>query len=188
MIVAVYGGAFSPPHVGHAMVISWVLSTGLADTVTMVPSRDHPFGKSMAPFDDRVDFCEALVRDMGLHRGLVTVSRIEATQPAPNYSIHLLRTLRSISPQRDRFRFVMGADNLAARDRWHGFEEIIEEFAPIFVGRAGAPRPAEIMSPDFPDVSSTEIRERLRAGLPVNHLLTKSVRALCEQRRCYSDG
>lgn len=174
--IAVYGGAFSPPHVGHGMLISWILATGQADYVVIVPSAAHPFGKRMAPFYHRKSWCQALVEDMSLPEYLVTVSEIEQTLPAPNYTVNLLRAVQEKYPG-DRIRCVMGADNLALRAKWHGFDDIQREFDPIFANRVGValPEGVEIASPVFPDISSTDVRRRLAEGLPVDHLLTVTV-------------
>ena len=174
MVFAIYGGAFGPPHVGHAMVTTWILWTGQADRVILAPAADHPFGKKMAPLQTRMDYCRALIKDIG--GGSVGVSDVEASLPAPNYTINLLRWFQSKHPS-DTIRCVMGADNLVARDRWYGFEDIVREFSPIFVNRAGVVLPpgVEVASPVFPEVSSTEVRRRVAEGLPIDHLVTKSV-------------
>jgi nicotinate-nucleotide adenylyltransferase len=171
MVVAVYGGAFNPPHVGHAMVASWILWTGRADQVVLVPSSDHPFGKPMASFDLRLRLCAALSEELG--RG-VGWSDIERGLPRPSHTINLLRAIREKSPH-DRVRFVMGVDNLLLREKWFGFDDIEREFDPIFVDRAGIVHDLTLDSPKFPDVSSTEIRKRIVEGLPINHLVTKGV-------------
>lgn len=125
-VIAVFGGAFSPPHVGHAMVASWVKLTGLADLVVLVPAANHPFGKSMASFDLRIKMCEALAMDLG---SWAKVSEWERLLPRPNYTINLLRALRDLYQGREggflahpdtRVRCVMGVDNLLARDKWFG--------------------------------------------------------------------
>lgn len=177
MLTAVFGGAFNPPHVGHAMVVSWIIMTGQAERVILVPAADHPFQKKMAPFRTRVMYCHALVRDLGLSRRRVLVSDVEAGLPTPNYSINMLRHLASEFPA-DTLRFVMGADNLARRADWFDFDGIVREFNPIFVNRAGVVLPhagVEILSPVFPDVSSTEVRTRREAGLSVDHLVPRHV-------------
>jgi nicotinate-nucleotide adenylyltransferase len=174
--VAVYGGAFNPPHVGHAMVVSWILMTGAADRVILVPAADHPFGKKMAPFATRLAYCQAFAQDIDPGAGRVSWDECEAELPTPNYSINLLRHIRAKCPG-DKLRFVMGADNLARRADWFGFDDIVREFDPIFVNRAGVvlPEGVEVLSPVFPDVSSTDVRGRLEAGLPVSHLVSQGV-------------
>lgn len=174
MNVAVFGGGFNPPHVGHAMVASWVKLTDLADEVWLVPSFSHPFGKTMPPFLHRVGLCRALATELG---EWVRVPDVEASLPLPTgYTLDLLRHLRSMQPEHT-FRFVMGSDNLNLSSEWHGFEEIRNEFNPIFVQRAGAESPdtRAACSPVFPDVSSTDIRRRLACGEPVSHLVPASV-------------
>lgn len=181
-VTAVFGGAFSPPHVGHATVASWILWTGLADQVLLVPAASHPFGKQMASFQRRLAYCRALAQDIDPGAGRVTWDESEGQLPAPNYSINLLRHLRSRYAHHT-LRFVMGADNLARRADWHGFDDIIREFDPIFVNREGVILPAgvEVMSPMFPNISSTEIRARIAAGAPIDHLVTTSVLQLVRE-------
>jgi nicotinate-nucleotide adenylyltransferase len=187
-VIGIYGGAFSPPHVGHALVATWILATGRADLLVFVPAANHPFGKKMAPFADRVDMCDALVLDLG-RRWRVAVSDIEASLPAPNYSINLLRAFQDLNPN-DHVRFVMGADNLAKRADWYGFDDIVREFDPIYVNRQGVVLPEGVVvdSPMFPDISSTTVRDRLAAGLPVDHLLTREVADLVRRRNLYAGG
>ena len=70
MRVAVYGGSFDPPHVGHAMVAGWLRWADRCDEVWLVPSYDHPFGKTSRPFDLRMALCEALAASVEPKRRL----------------------------------------------------------------------------------------------------------------------
>lgn len=179
--IAVYGGGFNPPHVGHALVTAWILKSGKADTVLLVPSASHPFGKQMAPFEKRVSLSCALAEDVDPEPGenpRVLVSEVEATLPAPNYTLHQLRKLREMLGPTANLRCVMGTDNLALRSKWYGFDDILVEFDPIFVNREGVEGVEDIQSPMFPNISSTEVRRRLHAGEVVDHLLTPTVRRL----------
>lgn len=169
--IAVYGGAFNPPHVGHAMVASWIKLTGQADEVWFVPSASHPFGKDMTPFEQRLEWCKALARELG---PWAVVTAAESALPQPNYTINLLRYLQTTLPD-DRFRFVMGVDNLLKRDKWFGFDDIEREFAPIYVDRGGIEHTLTLASPKFPDVSSSEVRRRLLAGESVAELVPACV-------------
>ncbi len=170
--VAVMGGSFNPPHVGHALVAGWLGWSGRADEVALVPSHQHPFGRSLAPFERRVAMCQALAHAIG---PWVTVEPIEATLPAPNYTFDMLCALAAGRPDVD-FRLVIGADVLADLPRWHRWPEIEARFSPIVVGRQGYPTPPGTV--DFPNVSSTEVRRRLAIGEPVDALLTAEVMAL----------
>lgn len=169
MRIAVYGGSFNPPHVGHAMVASWLQLCGRADQVWLIPTASHAFAKELAPFAQRVACCEALAGSLG---PWCRVSRIEAELPTPNYTFDTLSELSRRHPEHS-FRLVIGADNLEQRHLWHRWEDIAAGFDPIVVGRAGY---AEIPdAPTFPGVSSTQVRRLLAAGSPVDHLVPLAV-------------
>src|SRR3989304_5989896 len=108
MDVAICGGSFNPPHVGHAMVAAWVRWTGRADEVWLVPAWVHAFSKEMVPFERRVAWCEALCRDLG---GGVRACAVEAELPAPSFTWNTLEHLAGTHPEH-RFRLLIGADTL----------------------------------------------------------------------------
>jgi len=181
--IAVYGGSFNPPHVGHAMVASWVRWTGQADSVWLVPVYRHAFedrhGKVLAPFEDRLAWCAALADELGVG---VAVCDIERHLPAPSFTIDTLRHLAAMHAEHT-FRLVVGADVLPQVGAWRSWDEIADRFAPIVVGRQGYPAPEGRASVDFPAVSSSEVRDRLRDGRPVEHLVTAGVRGLLSAER-----
>lgn len=180
MRVAVYGGSFNPPHVGHAMVASWLLWTDRADAVWLVPVYRHAFegrhGKQLAPFLERMAWCRAFAADVG---PAVAVCGIEAELPTPSYTIDTLGHLAAAHPEHS-FRLVVGADVLEQRHAWKGWDRIEREFDPVVVGRQGYPAPRDRPSVDFPGVSSSDIRARLASGQPIRHLVTRRVAALLE--------
>src|SRR5687767_5598917 len=114
MRIAVYGGSFNPPHVGHAMVAGWLAWTGTADEVWLLPSFVHPFDKELAPFPRRVAMCEALARSVGRW---VRVETIESTLPTPSYTIDVLDALAA-RHRGHELRLVVGADVLTAVGQW----------------------------------------------------------------------
>jgi nicotinate-nucleotide adenylyltransferase len=153
--VALYGGSFNPPHVGHVLAAAYCLSTGEFDRVLVVPVYSHAFEKALAPFSDRV---EMTVRAMK-HLRNVEVSAIEGELGAPSRTLRTVERLRADHPD-FRLRVVIGTDVLAERDDWENADAIAER-APWFVlGRAGHPSP-EAPAAVLPEVSSTEIRSIL---------------------------
>ena len=169
MRVAVYGGSFNPPHVGHAMVACWLRWTERVDQVWLLPAFAHPFDKELVPFRMRVGFCEALVDSLG---PWARVEPIEEELPRPSYTIDTLGALAARHPSH-RFRLVVGADALPTLSQWKRWDLIERQFPPIVVGRQGYPEVSD--APVFPDVSSTEIRRRLRGGEAVDHLVPAAV-------------
>lgn len=166
--VAVYGGSFNPPHVGHLMVASWVLWTRRADEVWWSPSYSHPFGKDLAPFEARVNWLRALLRE---HPGM-SVCTAESEISAPSYTVDLLDYLSAQRPELS-FRLLVGADNLDDLHRWKDSGRLQDAYHPIVVGRVGYP--CEHDTVEFPGVSSTEVRRRLADGLSVEHLVPASI-------------
>ena len=57
MHVALIGGSFNPPHVGHLLAAHFVRATEPVDEVWLVPADEHPFGKPLAPFEHRLRMC-----------------------------------------------------------------------------------------------------------------------------------
>lgn len=178
MRIAVYGGSFNPPHVGHAMVASWVRWTGRADAVWLVPVFRHAFedrhGKVLAPFDDRLAWCAAMAAELGPD---FAASDVERQLPAPSFTVDTLSHLAAVHPEHT-FRLVVGADVLPQVGAWRRWGEIEDRFSPVVVGRQGYAAPPERPSVDFPSVSSSDIRARLLSGGAVDHLVTAAVRAL----------
>ncbi|MCI0570479.1 MAG: nicotinate-nicotinamide nucleotide adenylyltransferase, partial [Myxococcaceae bacterium] len=75
MEVAILGGSFNPPHVGHLLAAHFVRATQAVDEVWLMPSFRHPFGKALAPFEHRLAMCEALCRDTSGWMRAVDVER-----------------------------------------------------------------------------------------------------------------
>ena len=169
MRVAFFGGSFNPPHVGHAMVAEWLLWTRRADQVLLVPAFAHAFGKDLAPFAARLDWCRALAELLGPR---VVATDVEAGLPLPSFTVDTLDHLARLHPDWT-LRLVVGADNLLVAAKWKDWARIEAAYAPIVVGRPGYPDVPD--APVFPDVSSTEIRKRLREGSRVDHLVPAAV-------------
>lgn len=176
MRVAVYGGSFNPPHVGHGLVAAWLRWTDRADAVWLLPTFGHPFGKPLAPWEDRLELCRVLAAAVG---PWVSVCELESELPVPSYTIDTLEALERRHPAH-RFRLVVGADVVPETPKWRAWDRIEAGYDPIVVGRQGYPTPPGAV--DFPGVSSTEIRARAARGEPLDHLLVagtaETVRAL----------
>lgn len=180
MRIAVYGGSFDPPHVGHLMVAGWLRWTDRADEVWLVPVRGHPFAKESAPYDERL----ALVEAVAAHVPGTRACDVERHLPVPSYTVDTLDALARRHPEHT-FRLVVGADVLADVHRWKDWDGIEARYAPIVVGRQGWPTPPGAI--DFPGVSATEVRRRARAGESFDGLVPAAI--VDRVRRLYSsDG
>lgn len=158
MKVAVFGGSFNPPHVAHVLACALILAVEDVDRVLVVPAYQHPFAKSLAPFEDRVTMCELAMAWMPR----VEVSRVEEELGGESRT---LRTLHHLAQAHAgwRLRLVIGADILTEAPRWFGFDAIERLAPPIVLGRAGVSVPGA--GPALlPDVSSTQVRAAIERG------------------------
>jgi len=180
MRVALYGGSFNPPHVGHLLVTAYVLATGGVDEVWLLPSHRHPFGKKLAPFADRAEMCRLLASYFSAG---VSVSTVEEELGGEGFTIDTVRFLIARHPDH-AFRLVVGSDILDEAPKWRAFDEI-ERLAPLLVvARGGHPHP-EAHGPAMPEVSSTEVRARLAAGAGAEELVPRAVLAYVQASGLY---
>jgi nicotinate-nucleotide adenylyltransferase len=179
--VALLGGSFNPPHVAHVMAAYWTLATQGVREVWLLPSYRHPFGKELAPFEDRVRMCELAARDV---RGVAvcTAERDLADDPLVGKTARTLEHLVAKHPDLD-FALVMGADILPDTPKWYRWDRVLELARVIVVGRQGFPPVPG--APSLPAVSSTEIRERIARGEDVSGLVPARVLAYVEEKGLY---
>lgn len=156
-MLAVLGGSFDPPHLGHVLVPTFVLAAGMAERVLVCPCLVHPLGKALSPFEERLDWTRAA---MEVHDERVIVSDIERRRArgpgTPSFTLDLLEAVAAEHPD-ERVRLVVGSDITASgqTDRWHRWPRIEARFDPIVVPRVGS-SPAG--SGALPDIDSTAIR------------------------------
>jgi nicotinate-nucleotide adenylyltransferase len=187
--VALYGGSFNPPHLGHQLACTVALAAASppVDELWMVPAFQHAFGKPLAPFEDRVALCELAMRPFG---DRVRISRIEEELGGASYTLRTVRELTARTPGLE-IVIVIGTDLVEERARWHGFSELRELVTFLVIGRRGATAGAgpasrdQIVPVELPEVSSTEVRKRLAAGEPTVGLVDERVRAAIDARGLY---
>jgi nicotinate-nucleotide adenylyltransferase len=178
MRVALFGGSFNPPHVAHQLVALYVLETRPVDELWFVPCFKHPFEKTLEPFADRLRLCELAAAPLGPR---VKVSDVEGRLGGESRTLRTVQALRAERPGLE-LSLVIGSDLEAETASWYGAEELKALVTFIVVGRSGFSGGHEIV---LPEVSSTDVRERLRRGRPVDHLVPRAVLDYIRQRRLY---
>lgn len=158
--IAFFGGAFDPPHMSHVLAALWALETGEVDRVFVIPSGQHPFGKQPgAGFGDRMELCRLAFHRLG---DAVEVLDIEGRREGITYTIDTLRDLAQQRPGAT-WRLLVGSDNIEASRKWRAWDEIVRIAPPLVVPRMTASAQAGAPETDLTALSSTWIRERLRA-------------------------
>ena len=178
--IAVYGGSFDPPHLGHVLSVAWALSAANIDEVWVIPTWEHAFGKSHgATFEARMAMCELAfapfhdVELLDIERELGGVSR----------TLDTLEALRADHADVS-FRLLIGADVLPTTDRWHRWDDIVQLAPPLVVGREGYATPEDCLI-SIPDVSSTEVRAALERAGDVRGLVPAAVIAYVQEQGLY---
>jgi nicotinate-nucleotide adenylyltransferase len=157
--IAIFGGSFNPPHVGHLLTCQYVLATRPdLDRVLIMPAYKHPFGKKLADFRHRFEMCEHM--SLCIEGLQMQVSDVEEFLGDTSYTIDTLRYMTEEYPH-IQFALIVGSDSVANPDAWKDFDEVQKLAELIVVHRFGWKGG---QGPAFLDISSTIIREKLRSG------------------------
>jgi nicotinate-nucleotide adenylyltransferase len=165
--IALFGGSFDPPHVGHLLASAYVLATEPVEELWLVPVFAHPFQKPLqASFEHRVALCEAMA---SLLKG-ARVSRAEQELGGEGRTVDLLEHLRAKHPDK-RFAIVVGSDLDRETPTWKRWDRIQQLARVIRVSRGGSAAD----EPGMPLVSSTEVRALLKSGGDASRFVPRPV-------------
>lgn len=201
--IVLYGGSFDPIHAGHLHVARACLKHPGVDEVrfSITPQPPHKRGRSLLPLRDRVELVEAAIA--GEPRFVVDLT--ESTLPPPWYTFDTLRALRERVGPGHHVRFVIGADSLGDLPKWHRARELVHETDFLTIprdpnesldavfDRLAATFPADdvarlrvgVVAVAPLPISSTEIREAVRAGRSIDGLVPPAVERLIRERGHY---
>jgi nicotinate-nucleotide adenylyltransferase len=177
--VGVLGGTFDPPHNAHFIMAETALREVPLDKVLFMPSPDPPLksGTGVTPYNERVEMVRLAIEG----RAGVELSRLEEFRTGPSYTVDMVKHFRTTLGGEPLL--IMGADSVCDLPRWREPETILSLATLIVFPRTGyssrvpVKGNASVILFESPviDVSSTEIRERIRAGLPVGSLVPAAV-------------
>ena len=185
MNIAVFGGSFNPITLGHFFVVGHILlNDPNIDQIMVVPCFEQDGKNNLAPFDIRIEMCQAALNFFSKER--VIVSDIERN--TKSYTVDTLKKLIQLSNNKDNFRFVMGADLIESAKTWDGWNEIEKLAPPYVVGRAGIS--GSEATPICPAVSSTLIRALLEIKdyHTVQRYLSRDVLEIIKRENLYDAG
>ncbi len=176
--IGVYGGTFDPVHVGHVVVATECRHALGLDRVLLVVAGDpwQKRGKVVADAATRLLLAQAAVEGVAG----VEASDLEIVRGTASVTADTLESLAG--PQRELF-LILGADAVANMPTWRRLDDTRDLATVVVVERAGdqhasPPGPGwavERVAIPRLDVSSSEIRERLGAGRPIDGLVPSEV-------------
>ena len=184
---ALFGGTFNPLHNGHLAIAQSVLEQGLADEVWILITPCNPWKKDQALLDDRLryDMVAQAVKEMDG----VRASDFEFKLDKPSYTANTLRRISADYPDRE-FILTIGADNWVKFHNWREADFILNNYPIIVYPRQGYPIEnvsGNVTLLDCPlmDISSTQIRQMVHNGTPINELVPASVARTIKEKGLY---
>lgn len=191
--VCVYSGSFNPIHNGHIALAEYLIDRQIVDEVWVIITPQNPLKPSNTLINDNLRLQMARLALEG-RKGIV-VSDVEIHLPKPSYTIDTLRFLQSKYPLYG-FCLLIGQDNVAIFDKWKSYRQILHDFRVLVYPRNIATTTEHLKYPemqlltDVPtvDISSTDIRSRVKSGLPITGLLPDAVAEFIAEHRLYKNG
>jgi nicotinate-nucleotide adenylyltransferase len=186
--LGVLGGTFDPIHHGHLVAAQEACYQLGLDRLLFVPAGSPPH-KPSAPLTHarhRLRMIELAIAD----RPSFGLSRVDVARPGPQYTADTLQLLKEEWGPDTTLFFVEGADSLTQILEWHDPQRIVELAEIAVVDRPGVELDVDRLEQYLPglaarlhpvqmpllDISSTDLRRRVREGRPIDYLLPHPVR------------
>lgn len=190
--IGVFGGTFNPIHNGHLMIAQQAAREFALDRVLFMVAADPPHKhqrKDLAPKEARFHMVEAALAPYPQFEPF----SLELLRDGPSYTVDTMEQLHELKPNAD-WHFIIGEDALYQLEGWHEFPELAR-LTDFICMRRPMEQHKEMISPELqaqilrtkygtdvhlsdftgPNISSTEIRERLGRGESIKGLVPKSV-------------
>lgn len=192
MKIGVFGGSFNPPHKMHLNIGTELVNKQYVDNVVYVPTGSkYKYKNNLLPDNNRLEMLEILTKT----QEYLDVNDYELKDEVI-YTCETLAYFKELYPN-DEIYFICGADNLSYIDKWKNGEEILKNYKIIVMKRKGEDilellekfkeykHNIVVADIEQQDISSTEIRERLKNNENVLDVLDKDVYEYIRKNKLY---
>ncbi|MCF2646841.1 MULTISPECIES: nicotinate-nucleotide adenylyltransferase [Bacillaceae] len=184
--VGILGGTFDPPHIGHLIIANEVLHAKKLDEIWFMPNQEPPHKMKSGDVTNahRVDMVQLSIEAHTSFR----IQTIEMDREGKSYTFDTMKLLEEAYPDID-FYFIIGADMVEYLPKWYKIQELLKMVQFISVNR-----PKYELETDYPvqyvkvpdiNISSSLIRERVKAGETISFLVRDAVKRYIEENRLY---
>lgn len=185
----IFGGSFNPIHNGHVILASRLQKAARLDEVWLLVTPQNPWKKQDELLDDemRLELTRKAVEDIPR----LVASDYEFHLPKPSYSWDTLQALTKDFPDRE-FVLLIGGDNWERFTEWYQYDKILENYeinvyprTGTLIKRSSLTKNVHVRRTPLINISSTEIRELIRQGRPIDHLVPPKVALMIEEKKLY---
>jgi nicotinate-nucleotide adenylyltransferase len=196
--IGLMGGTFDPVHLGHLAIAAEAYQQLKMSEVIFVPAG-HPYFKEasqISPAKDRINMLKLALANKPHFK----ISWIEIKRPGPSYAIDTLSRMKKKYGAGTELFFIMGWDSLLTLPRWQDPRRLLGLCKLVAAPRPGYPEPdigsleaalpgisrrTVVLDRPLIDISATEIRECVRQGLSISHMVPEPVEKYIREKGLY---
>lgn len=190
--VGIFGGAFDPPHIGHLRLAQQCRERLGLEELLIVPTFHSPHKPNPnTDFEHRLEMCRRTFQGK-----IYTVTDVERQIGGEGYTINTLRKIKENYPHGTKFFLIIGGDMLFYFDKWFRYESILKECNVVAAAReedsyadltekAAELGHVKVLNLPVTEISSTEIRDKLKSGGDISELLTSEAAEYIAENKLY---
>jgi nicotinate-nucleotide adenylyltransferase len=177
--IAVMGGTFNPPHIAHLICAEEVYDLLKFDKVLFIPNAIPPHKNNNEIVDAHHRYMMTVLATKDNPH--FEVSRIELDRPGRSYTVE---TVKELMNEDTEIHWIVGADSILEMPFWKSIDELLEICHFVAINRPGYDislaeerilRKIQPIKVTEIDVSSSDIRRRIRQGLSIRYLVPSEV-------------
>ena len=175
----IFGGSFNPIHNGHIQLARQLREAAGLDVVWLMVSPQNPLKEQAGLLAD--DLRLQMARQALADEPFIEASDYEFHLPRPSYTWNTLQALKDDFPDRE-FALLIGGDNWERFPRWYRADDIVSNYQIIVYPRRGSdidlkslPPTVSVVEAELLDISSTDIRRRVRRGQPITGMVPDNI-------------
>lgn len=187
--IGLFGGSFDPVHNGHLLVAMAACEEIGLERVFFIPAAQSPFKPESRPAPPEMRL--RLLRLALAGKTHYEVDEQEIKRGGTSYTVDTVRDYRNRFPRAELF-YLVGADHIPQLHKWRSADELAKSLEFVAIPRPGESAPQAAAGfrvralRGFPfGVSSSQIRERVRAGKSIDHLVPATVAEAIRNSRLY---